>query len=478
MRSDRRSSGLNTPSFRDPAGTVFRMDGRILRVVRPMAEAALREFLSSRTCSTLLDSRRLTRMRDLSRDEAQLLALPPGAAEHWVLEHEAVAFPSYPSEWPPEMLHAAAVLHLDIAETALKEGFGLKDASPFNCMFNAAQPIFLDWLSFERRDPRDPTWLAYAQFVRTFVLPLLLHAASGVPPAQWFINSREGIEVRETYRMLPALQRLKPVAFKHATLPAWLEGKAERQSETLYRPQRSSSEERAKFVLGAAFRGLRRALRAVEPAQRDSRWSDYETSCVSYEPAQSEAKETLVRQTLTAIPPGDVLDIGCNTGNYSAIAAAAGHSVVAIDSDAAAVGRLWKRASRENLNILPLAVSLSNPTPATGWRNGETLSFLSRAEQRFDCVLFLGVMHHLLVTDRIPLDEIVDMLATLTRSHAIVEFVAPADPMFVKVARGRDRLHQGLSLAGFEDAARTHFEIVSIARIPGMERWLAHLKKR
>ena len=478
MLPDRRFNGLSAPSFRDPSGAVFQIDGRILRVVRPAAEPALRDFLASLTCSTLLDSRKLTRARDLNREEARHPALPPSAADDWVLEHEPVPFPSYPSEWPPEMLHATALLHLDIAAVALKEGFGLKDASPFNCMFKGAQPIFLDWLSFERRDPHDATWLAYAQFVRAFVLPLLLHATSGIAPAQWFINAREGIEARDAYRMLSPLRRLTPVAFKHATLPAWLERKAERQGQTLYRPRRSSSEAQVKFILEGTFRGLRRALKAVEPAQRDSRWSDYETSCVSYESAQAEAKEALVRRALAQIPPGDVLDIGCNTGNYSAMAAGAGHSVVAIDSDTAAVGRLWTRALQEKLDILPLAVSLSNPTPATGWRNGETLSFLSRAEQRFDCVLFLGVMHHMLVTDRIPLDEILAMLATLTRSHAIVEFVGPADPMFVKVARGRDRLHRELTLDAFEDAARTRFDIVNIARIPGMERWVAHLRKR
>jgi hypothetical protein len=51
----------------------------------------------------------------------------------------------------------------------------LKDATPYNMPFRGPRPVFVDWLSFERRDRRDPTWPPYAQFVRTFVLPLLIN---------------------------------------------------------------------------------------------------------------------------------------------------------------------------------------------------------------------------------------------------------------------------------------------------------------
>ena len=95
------------------------------------------------------------------------------AGEHNIWEHERIPFPSYPYEWPPEMLEAAASLTLDLAEAALEEGFGLKDATPYNVLVRGWQSVFVDVLSFERREPLDVTWLAYGQFVRTFL------AASG-----------------------------------------------------------------------------------------------------------------------------------------------------------------------------------------------------------------------------------------------------------------------------------------------------------
>jgi hypothetical protein len=85
-------------------------------------------------------------------------------AERGILEHSKVDFPSFPYEWPPEMLHAAGVLTLELAQAALDDGMGLKDASPYN-VFQGPNPVFVDVLSFERRDPRDFTWLAYGQLI-------------------------------------------------------------------------------------------------------------------------------------------------------------------------------------------------------------------------------------------------------------------------------------------------------------------------
>ena len=63
---------------------------------------------------------------------------------------------------------AAAELTLKLGEEAIGEGWVLKDATPLNVLFQGPRPIFVDILSFERRDPRASVWLAYGQYVRTF----------------------------------------------------------------------------------------------------------------------------------------------------------------------------------------------------------------------------------------------------------------------------------------------------------------------
>src|SRR5258708_5922572 len=170
--------------------------------------------------------------------------------------------------------------------------------------------------------------------------------------------------------------------------------------------------------------------------------------------------------------PRTVLDVGCNTGHFSYLAARHGASVVAIDYDAVVVGAVWRQAHKENLDILPLVVNLARPTPAIGWRNGECASFLERAHGRFETVLMLGVIHHLMVSERIPLAEIVSLAAELTTAALVIEFVAPDDPMFRRIARGRDHLFSDLTKESFESACATHFEIVRCERLDVTSRWL------
>jgi hypothetical protein len=95
-----------------------------------------------------------------------------------VVEHEPVAFPSYPHEWPPEMFERAARLDLELAMGMLPHAFRLKDGVPWNILFCGTKPVFVDLLSFEC------IWLPYGQFQRTFLLPLLLWRKIGIAPGQ------------------------------------------------------------------------------------------------------------------------------------------------------------------------------------------------------------------------------------------------------------------------------------------------------
>jgi hypothetical protein len=127
-----------------------------------------------------------------------------------IFEHDRIPFPSFPYEWAPEMLHAAAMLTLDLALDLLPEALGLKDATPYNVLFRGPHPVFVDILSLERRDPADPTWLPYAQFVRTFLLPLAANRHFGLALDQLLFTRRDGLEPEGVYRWLGPLQRVRP----------------------------------------------------------------------------------------------------------------------------------------------------------------------------------------------------------------------------------------------------------------------------
>src|SRR3954471_13822093 len=120
------------------------------------------------------------------------------------------------------MLHAGGVLTLLLARTLLADGIGMKDATPYNVLFRGPQPVFIDLLSVEKRDPGDPTWLPYAQFVRTFLLPLLANKYFGIALDQILTTRRDGLEPEEVYQWLKPSQKFLPPFLSLVSMPKWL----------------------------------------------------------------------------------------------------------------------------------------------------------------------------------------------------------------------------------------------------------------
>jgi SAM-dependent methyltransferase len=479
------SSSLS-PSFRDPAGSVFRMGERILRVVNPIGMADLNAFLQSPVAQGLIASGAIVGTK-LCNDAitVEILAnnevknLFEARAGQTLLEHERIDFPSFPYEWIPEMLYAAGMLTMDLADALLPEGLGLKDGTPYNVLFRGPSPVFVDVLSFERRDPHDPTWLPYAQFVRTILLPLLANKFYGVSLDQILMSRRDGLEPEEVYRWSKPLERMRPPFFSLVSMPTWLGRKHKQDDGSIYQKRLLPDPDKARFILSTVLRGLRRMLHRLRPAEGSrSSWSDYMEVNNNYTADHFRAKQAFVEEAIGQFRPRAVLDVGCNTGHFSTIAARSGASVVAIDYDPVVLRDVWRNARSQNLNILPLAINLTRPSPGMGWRNRECTSFLERARGRFDAVLMLAVVHHMLVTERVPLDEIIDLAVELTTDILIIEFISPEDSMFRRLTRGRDELYKDLNPITFEGLCTRHFEIVRKQHLEGSTRWLYLLRKR
>lgn len=475
-------------SFRDPDGSVLCTGERVIRSVAPHRVTEFSTFVGSETARDLVAAETLIATREVPLPETTA-QIDPERHDHLLqsfllcnrlFEHDRVPFPSYPYEWAAEMLCEAARLTLDMAEAALNEGYGLKDATPFNILFKGPNPVFIDLLSFVRREPGDATWLPYAQFVRMFVLPLLAFRSWGAKPHELLATRPHGLEPEEVYARCSWLQRLRSPFLSAVSLPTWLGRSGGYPAHVSTQLSAAHGDvEKARFILRAQFRSLRKLLRKVEPESKraNSMWSGY-SSTMSYSPAEFENKQQIVRRWLYASTTKAVLDIGCNTGAFSEIAAKLGAAVVAVDSDPVVVGRAWKRARQERLNVLPLVVDLAHPTPATGWENGENASFLDRAAGRFDAVMMLAVLHHLLVTERVPLPSILELAASLTRRDLILEYVDREDPLFQQLLRGRDALHRGFTKESFENTCQQQFTIVEKQPVKGDLRTLYLLRKK
>jgi SAM-dependent methyltransferase len=452
-------------TFRDPAGSVqIRADG-VYRQVRPPYDVEILSFLDTSLAVKLVQEGRLIASEVLVGDEDE---------EALVLRHPRIGFPSYPWEWAPAMWLSAAELTLELCRDLVQQGWILKDATPLNVLFRGARPVFVDVLSIERARLDRPTWQAYGQFVRTFLLPLLANAKLGWP-LQAAIVARDGYAPDEIFGALSWRQRIRQPARSAITLPRMLSRIGD-SSASKVTPSFIREPEITKRIILRNLSTLLRHTQAAVPRANKSVWTEYAQTANHYGAGDHSVKREFVAHALETGKPKRVLDVGCNVGVYSRLAADAGAEVVAVDTDLESVNRLAIEAAASGKNILPLCVDLARPTPAAGWEYQESQSFLDRCSRRFDMVMMLAVLHHLLVGSQVPLDRIAALCDDLTTRSLIVEWVPTTDPMFQQILRGRDALYENLTESAFRAAFSVHFRLTSERNLAN-GRTLFHFEK-
>ena len=418
-------------TFRDPAGSLVVEGNRAVRTIRPEFREAVFEFLNS-------DFYR----RAVERGEMIGSVVEEGAGGLRLI-HPRVRIATYPWEWTASQWLFAAELTLRLCDEALDDGWILKDATPLNVLFDGARPVLVDVLSFERRDPGSSLWLAYGQYVRTFLLPLLMNKMLRWP-LELTSFKRDGYEPVELYAAMGWTKRLSPSVLWPVTIPALLDRRKNSQT-AVRKAQPARDPELTLHTLKRTVAGLRKRTRAAIPKSANSEWAEYASSQSHYSAAESEQKRAWVRAMLNDLRPATVLDVGANTGEFSVMAVKSGAEVVALERDADAAERIARMSAAKRLKIQTIHADLARPTPAVGWENRESSALLTRLERQFDVVMLLAVIHHLLLLEQIPLRAIMDLCHRLAKRFAVVEWVPATDPMFVSLMRGRDGLYGSLS---------------------------------
>ncbi len=420
------------PTFRDPAGSLRIAGESAIRTIHPSSRDEVLGFLASEFY------RRAEARGDI------VSTIVEDSSTGLTLLHPRVPVPTYPWEWTSSQWRVAARLTLDLCEEALAEGWMLKDATPLNILFVGARPVLVDVLSFERWAGTSSLWLAYGQYTRTFLLPVVMNRLVHWPLELSFFR-RDGYEPAELYQALRWRQRLSRTALWPITLPTWLDRRKGASEKAAGVVKQGGDPELNAHILKRTLGNLRRSTEAAMPGDAGSAWVEYVQTSTHYTATDNEAKHAWVAGVLERLRPAFVLDIGANTGEYSALAASKGAEVVALERDAAAADRLFQRTRDENSSVQTIHADLARPTPAAGWENRETSSLLSRLAGRFDLVMMLAVIHHLLLMEQIPLPAILALCHRLTKRYLVVEWVPVSDPMFQSLMRGRDTLYGHLS---------------------------------
>lgn len=461
---------VHSLSFRDPVAQVADVGGVIHRAVRSEYAGMV---------ETLLEQPWLQARMARGDMPASTWCDRPAACSSWGegwrwIRHHTLEFPLHPHEITSQQLFDAALLTLDLAEDALSSGHLLKDASAWNVLHADGRAVFVDLTSFVPHDGH-PLWLAYGQFGRHFVIPLLLARHLQMVPADVFVRHRDGVSPEQAQRLLGRRRGFSSLAaIEFVGLPVMLRGAKPKQAS---KPRWTSDTSHAIAAHRSLLSRLRGIILSLEPARRRraTNWSGYTAQRDHYTADGLAQKHAfLTRRLVTG--RGRVLDLGCNTGEYALHAARAGRPVVAADIDEQSLHAL--HLEKASLPVSTMLLDLANPSPALGWRNTEVAPTLERARHRFGTVLCVGLLHHLLVTVRVPLTGVLDLLDDLAPDELLIEWVPPSDRKFQEIAGPNLPLYKQLDRAAFETALARRWTVEEHMAVPGNDRVLFALRRR
>ena len=454
---------FDSGSFRDRSARVFHCGDEVYRALTVESQATWRRVSEESFFQRMMATRQIVPTDELSADEFKTFPLPDGIAA--VLRHERIPFISYPYEWSFAMLREAALLHLEILSDAVRSGWILKDASPYNIQFVGAKPVFIDIGSFTMLIDGEP-WLAYRQFCELMLFPLLLQAYRGVHFQSLLRSQLEGISARQFLQWLRWKDLFRPGVFTNGWLHATLEQRAQAAPTSTVRDLQSSG-----FSSQLIERMLKKLTRLVERLDwipDRTQWTNYDDS-LPHVADDGRAKSDFVRRVCQTNRRRLVWDLGCNDGRYSRIASEYASTVVAMDRDHACIERLYESSNKPGGNILPLCIDLSNASPAQGWRGRERTRLEDRG--RPELGLCLGLIHHLVLAANVPLPDVIDWLASLG-GELILEFPSKEDAMVRALLRNKRDQYEDYSLARLETQLNKCFEIRLRDSLPSGERTL------
>ncbi len=467
-RLNETSSQRVASSFRDPSGYVFRREDRIFRAVDDACWRLLNELATEGTLGTLVDRGMIVPTTFVQEPKlVDALRLEHSGDRHF-FEHQPVAPITYPYEWSISMLADAGIHTIDLQLNLLSQRCSLKDASAYNVQFRAGRPVFIDVSSIER-SRRPDVWPALGQFNQMFTFGVLLARHYGWDPRSYFLAEPGGRSVEQMARMFGPVERWRGRLLWDVTLPHLLRPRPGKNR----RPGRSppAGDAAQRWNLSRLRKKLRRMADSYRPR---GAWTRYADRC-HYRPSDQRLKHEAVAEFLKHRRPKTVIDLGCNSGDYSFLAARLGASVTAIDKDHDTIEVLYRRLKQQPARITPVVADMTNPSPGVGFRNREWPGLLTRMEG--ECVLALALVHHFLVTGNLPPAAIRDLLCDVTGRYLVAEYVPPSDRMFQELVGQRTASFGWLSLELFKRVFCERFSLLHEVRLSDGGRTLLFFEK-
>lgn len=393
-----------------------------------------------------------------------------------LIESPRYPFISLPTEWCDLQHRAAAELTLQLAERVLASGFELKDASAWNVIFEGSAARFCDHLSMVPLGARQ--WWAFGQFCRHFTFPLACAHWRGMHTHATFAAHRDGLRTDRARLLLGLRGRFSRLA---PLLSGQMGATADTDLVTAMQPLPAKPGAGGTLHQSLIDYGRLTLLgpRQASATKQPQTWSGYVAERPHYTAEALQAKLAQVAQWLAQLQPHTVLDLGCNTGEFSRLALTHTQTqrVMAVDADHDCVQQVFADAAGST-RLHALVVNLGDMHGGRGWAANEFAGLLDRLYGQSDLVLMLALVHHLHFSEGIPLSYIAALAARLSCRYLVVELLNSDDPMVVRLSTQRRRAPEGFTLEQQLAAFSSYFELLERLPLTGTQRVLALMKRR
>lgn len=386
-------------SFEDPGGRIFWKEGRLFRALRGRSAEA---FLLMESEGLLEKIEQWGSVKTWRAD----LHIP---GYEVVVEHEVIPPSPVVSEWSPSMLFDAALLYCDLSHALAEQGLQLQDSHGWNIMFHHTRPVYVDFTSIVLLRSDEP-WMPLYEFINCFLHPLEMIAQQQGEHAFYLLGTRNWVPAESS---TPYLFRLQHRVMK----------KLKKMKYQRWEHIRTAGGPDAAKKLAAILK--QEIARCVPPSSR-TRWSNYADGFpnpTKETMSKWNEKQKSIHRILSTLEKGRILDIGCNTGWYSILAAQMGFDVVSMDTDRTCIDRLYSKAKQEKLRITPVVASPFWPVISHGPR------FYDSLERRFrsDHTLMLALIHWLFFKQGFDVDSIIAIAAKMTKKTLVLEYIPVTD---------------------------------------------------
>lgn len=454
-------------SFRDPENSAFSFEQDWFRLASPKSAAVLRRLRESNVYEKLLNQGVLVAFEEIEglqlKDLLEHVALDsprPIANGSAVFAVENVENITFPWEWTTEMFRRAATTTLKVRSELLGLGLDLKDASAFNIQFRGMRPVLVDLGSIEEWGP-SPTWHARDQFVRQFINPLAASSSVVISPSHaWKLGGvRNGLNAEQCLAILPMREKIRPALLVLIAASIPREG---RRPASLAYSEISEVELCKKANYSLIFR-LNRLIQSCGKKPQRSTWASYGERA-HYSPAEIGSKLKYAEQFVDRcdLGRGTVLDIGGNDGLVARhLSEKLGLQMVVVDNDPGAMDVLSATLTHPPFDslVMPVIADVTCLDLFSGVSGEEFPRFLTRF--KFSGVLCHAVVHHLVITQGLPMKSVVNIFARF-KTPLQIEFVSEHDQKVKQLISHINRWTGDYSVDGFLEAMSQRFSRVSV----------------